>query len=75
MKTASIAETKTQLSSLIADVEAGEDVMITRRGQPVARLVAEPGANSFGWAALRGWVTSTSAAGLTVTQMREQDLL
>src|SRR5690606_37313997 len=32
------------LSSLIADVEAGNDVLITRRGRAVARLVAEPGA-------------------------------
>ncbi|MDX9886684.1 type II toxin-antitoxin system Phd/YefM family antitoxin [Thauera sp.] len=44
MKTASVAETKSDLSSLIADVEAGNDVLITRRGRAVARLVAEPGA-------------------------------
>ena len=38
MKTASVAETKSHLSSLIADVEAGNDVLITRRGEAVARL-------------------------------------
>lgn len=75
MKTASVAETKTRLSSLIADVEAGDDVLITRRGQPVARLVAEPGAAGFGWAALRAWVDAAPAEGLTVARMREQDLL
>lgn len=32
-------EAKTHLSELIAAVEAGETVMITRRGRPVARLV------------------------------------
>ena len=56
MKTASVAETKSHLSSLIADVEAGNDVLITRRGQAVARLVAEPGAGGYGWAALRAGV-------------------
>jgi len=30
---------KTQLSRLIADVEKGADVVIARRGVPVARLV------------------------------------
>lgn len=32
-------EAKTHLSELIAAVEAGETVMITRRGRPVAQLV------------------------------------
>ncbi|GHC53526.1 type II toxin-antitoxin system Phd/YefM family antitoxin [Neogemmobacter tilapiae] len=36
-------EAKTHLSELLAAVEAGEEVLITRRGKPVARLVpAEP---------------------------------
>ena len=30
---------KTQLSRLLAQVEAGEEVVIARRGEPVARLV------------------------------------
>lgn len=75
MKIATVAETKTRLSSLIADVEAGGDVLITRRGQPVARLVAEPGAPGFGWSALRNWVEAPPTEGLSVAQMREQDLL
>lgn len=32
-------EAKTHLSELLAAAEAGESVTITRRGQPVARLV------------------------------------
>ncbi|MBL9058393.1 MAG: type II toxin-antitoxin system Phd/YefM family antitoxin [Mangrovicoccus sp.] len=32
-------EAKTHLSELLADVEAGASVTITRRGKPVARLV------------------------------------
>jgi prevent-host-death family protein len=32
-------EAKTRLSQLVEQAEAGEDVVITRRGAPVARLV------------------------------------
>ncbi len=35
-----IAEAKNHLSELIARVEAGEDIAVTRHGKPVARLVA-----------------------------------
>ncbi|WP_419943355.1 type II toxin-antitoxin system Phd/YefM family antitoxin [Candidatus Palauibacter sp.] len=34
-----VHEAKTQLSRLLAQVEAGEDIVIARRGEPVARLV------------------------------------
>ena len=34
-----VRDAKTQLSRLLARVEAGEDVVITRRGMLVARLV------------------------------------
>ena len=40
MKTASITQTKNQLSSLIDEVKRGETVLILDRGTPVARLVA-----------------------------------
>lgn len=39
MTVVNVHEAKTQLSRLLARVEAGEDVVIARRGQPVARLV------------------------------------
>ena len=35
----SVAEAKTRLSSLLDAVEAGEAVVITRRGKPIAELV------------------------------------
>ncbi len=35
-----VHQAKTQLSRLLALVEAGEEVVIARRGEPVARLVA-----------------------------------
>lgn len=39
MKSVSIHDAKTNLSRLIAAVEAGEEVVLRRRDDPVARLV------------------------------------
>lgn len=39
MKSIGAYEAKTHLSDLLDDVEAGEDITITRYGKPVARLV------------------------------------
>ena len=39
MVTVNVHEAKTHLSRLLAQVEAGEDVVIARGGKPVARLV------------------------------------
>ena len=39
MATVDVREVKTHLSSLLARVDAGEEIMIARRGKPVARLV------------------------------------
>jgi len=38
MSTVTLAEAKTHLSHLLDQVEAGEEVVITRRGQPIARI-------------------------------------
>ncbi len=50
MKEVAVYEAKTRLSELLVDVEQGEQITITRRGVPVARLVgmiaAKRGANS-----------------------------
>jgi prevent-host-death family protein len=40
MKEVGAFEAKTKLSALLDLVEAGEEVVITRRGKPVARLVS-----------------------------------
>ena len=40
MPVVNIHEAKTHLSRLLAQVEAGEEVIIARNGTPVARLVA-----------------------------------
>lgn len=39
MKSVPIVEAKNHLSSLVALVERGQEISITRRGKPVARLV------------------------------------
>ena len=39
MTTVNIREAKTNLSRLLAQVEAGEEVIIARNGKPVAQLV------------------------------------
>lgn len=39
MKTVNVHQAKTTLSQLLAEVEAGEDVVIARNGKPVARLI------------------------------------
>jgi prevent-host-death family protein len=45
-KTVNIHEAKTHLSRLVRRAQAGEEVVIARGGQPVARLVAiEPSTN------------------------------
>ena len=50
MVTVNVHEAKTHLSRLLAQVEAGEDVVIARNGQPVAKLVpcVSKGKRKFG---------------------------
>ena len=45
-------EAKTKLSQLVERAQAGEEIVIARNGEPVARLVPVPRPHSF--AALRG---------------------
>ena len=49
MVTVNVHEAKTNLSRLLAQVEAGEEVVIARNGKPVARLVrCRRGKRQFG---------------------------
>lgn len=61
MLTVNVHEAKTQLSRLLTQVEAGEEVVIARRGQPVAQLVrCKPkGKRRFG--AMKGKIALTDA--------------
>ena len=70
-----LAEAKAGLSALLDAVEAGEEVVITRRGQPVARVVREHPrpVHSHGWPArlraLRG--DQPQPAGSAVELLRQ----
>ena len=44
MRTFTVADAKARLSAVLAEVEAGAEVLITRRGRAVARIVPEPSA-------------------------------
>ena len=39
MRTVSLMTANQEFSRLIRDVERGEDIVITRRGRPIARLI------------------------------------
>jgi len=45
MRQVQIAQAKAQLSALLEQVEAGEEIVIARRGKPIARLIPEPRAD------------------------------
>ena len=42
MQTIQASEAKTQFLRILSDVERGQSVVITKRGQPVARIIPEP---------------------------------
>ncbi|MBS4095360.1 MAG: type II toxin-antitoxin system prevent-host-death family antitoxin [Sulfuricella sp.] len=78
MKTTNTADAKSHFSALLAGVEAGEEVVIMRRGKPVARLIPEPveAPRAFDLAALRAYVEAQPCReSLSVAQMRDKDLL
>lgn len=57
MQTLTLAETKSHLSAVVDQVEAGAEIVITRRGRPVARIVPE---SSIDEAEARAWVDELS---------------
>jgi prevent-host-death family protein len=42
MRTVNLADPKARLSELVEQAESGEVISITRRGKPVAQIVAIP---------------------------------
>ena len=76
MVTVNVHEAKTNLSRLLAQVEAGEDVVIARNGKPVARLVelqpkARKAASRVPW---KGRISRCPTASLTRCQKRSWPL-
>lgn len=58
MRSLLLAEAKSHLSAIVDRVEAGEEVVITRRGRAVARIVPERGLDPD---EARGWVEELDA--------------
>lgn len=58
MRTVNVHEAKTHLSALLADVAAGEEIVIARAGKPIARLlpVGAPSERPIGIDDGRGWI-------------------
>lgn len=79
MEAVSVAEAKARLSELLARVEAGETVSITRRGKPVAKLVAEEAPKAAfdmdEMDRIRALSKPWNGEGSFVAWAREQDLL
>lgn len=77
---ATVEQTASQLLTLIEAAQRGEDVVITSRGQAVARLTGVPPPATAGnrriWLArlarLRGQL-ATGKTGLTVEQILDED--
>ena len=74
----SVSAAKGQLTELVRKAEAGEEVILTRRGHPVARLVpsapaATPGARRELMEAIRAAATGKRLCGATAA--RSQDFL
>jgi prevent-host-death family protein len=59
-KTVNVHEAKTHLSKLLERVRAGEEVVIARAGEPIARLIpyAQPGRRALGVDAGRGFISA-----------------
>ena len=77
MHVISVAQAKAHLSELLARVETGEELQISRRGRTIARLTPEPKNlpnSSFDFEALTTFVDGQAASpGNSVVTMRTQD--
>jgi prevent-host-death family protein len=78
MRVITLADAKAHLSAVLDDVASGQQVVVTRRGRPVARIVAEPGPHKRAATAwikgLRSFVEAQPMAkGSSVAGMRDAD--
>lgn len=71
MNKVSVVQAKARFSEMLARVESGQDVLITRRGAPVARLSAVEAAKS----PMRLDAIDAFRAGLKPTRTRSADLI
>jgi prevent-host-death family protein len=70
MNTCTVAEAKAHLSELLARVEGGEELVITRRGHPVAQLSPiRPAKQPPDWQAIRAFRESMPALETSATDL------
>lgn len=70
MTTCTVAEAKAHLSELLARVESGEELVITRRGRPVANLSpVRPIKRPPDWQAIRAFRESMPAMETSATDL------
>lgn len=70
MNTCTVAEAKAHLSELLARVESGEELVITRRGLPVAHLSPiKPAKRPPDWQAIRAVRESMPAMKTSATDL------
>jgi len=78
MRIITLADAKAHLSAVLDDVAAGQQVVVTRRGRPVARIIAEPAPRKRAASAwvegLRCFVEAQpKAGGSSVADMRDSE--
>ena len=78
MAEVSVAEAKAHLSKLLDRVERGEEIVITRRGKPVARMSAhQPPRQPIDWAKIDAIRESMpfqeESAGEFIRRMRDEE--
>jgi prevent-host-death family protein len=49
MKTATVGEIQKNFAQVLKEIKAGEEILVTRRGKPVARLTAIGPEKSIDW--------------------------
>lgn len=70
MTTCTVAEAKAHLSDLLSRVEKGEELVITRRGQPVASLTPiRPPRIVPDWTAIRAFREGLPVGGTTAGEL------
>ena len=70
MSSCTVAEAKAHLSELLARVESGEELVITRRGRPVAQLSpVRPVKRPPDWQSIRAFRESMPAMETSATDL------
>jgi prevent-host-death family protein len=68
-------DAKNRLGALLDLVEAGEEVVITRHGKPVARLVSEAGRSDHGKARAAAARILEASKGVSLGGLKIRDLI